>query len=365
MRGTPVTFRFHEAFTLVELLVVVAVLGLIMTMMFNVLGATQRVYTDSRSRVEQFREARVAFESVTRRLSEATLNTYWDYNDPNQPTKYVRQSELHFIAGPAEKLLNAANLNQTLTQAVFFQAPFGVTNDPNDAAAATAMNAWGYFLTCDTDSDLGALPAFLGSRVMPRKRCRLMEFRQPSERLSIYSPPGGVASGFKGLTSASFGDATAWFNNTSLLKDSTVTPPLKVSRPIAENIVALIISPRSPVPPKSTSAHDYDVAPNYFYDSRMFLTDSSNTLAPLTRHQLPPSVVVTMVALDERTASRYESGSQSTGQLVDQSWFQQVSLFDADISALTASLIAKRLNYEVFSTTVPIRSAKWSASISP
>ena len=356
-----------NAFTLVELMVAVAVLGLILVMMFHMLGTTQRVYTDSVSRVEQFREARVAFESVSRRLSEATLNTYWDYNDPNSPVNYVRQSELHFIAGPARQLLNASNLNtadpnQPLSQAVFFQAPFGVTNNPTDAAATTALNAWGYFLTCEKDSDLGSLPAYLTSRIAPRKRCRLMEFRQPSERMSVYSPPGDAPSGFKGLTSAAFADTTAWFNNPSLLKDSTTSPPLTVSRPIAENIIALIISPRSPVPPNSASGHDYDVAPNYYYDSRMFLTDSTNPLARQIRHQLPPNVVVTMLAIDERTASRYESASQSTGQLVDDSWFQQVSSYDSDLNNLTTLLQVKRLNYRVFSTTVPIRSAKWSSN---
>lgn len=74
------------AFTLVEVLLSITVLSLIMTLLVNTLTVTQRVYTGAQSRVEQFREARVAFESITRRLSQATLNTYWDYNDPNAPT---------------------------------------------------------------------------------------------------------------------------------------------------------------------------------------------------------------------------------------------------------------------------------------
>jgi uncharacterized protein (TIGR02599 family) len=189
-----------------------------------------------------------------------------------------------------------------------------------------------------------------------------MEFRQPTERMSVYSPPGGVAPGFRGLTVASFGDVTAWFNNATIVKDDTVSPTRLVSRPIAENIIALIVSPRSPVPPKSTNGHDYDIAPNYYYDSRLYLTNSSSPLADQTRHQLPPTVQVTMVALDERSVSRYESPSRSTGSLVDRTWFQKVASYDSDLRALTSLLVNDRLNYQVFSTAVPIRAAKWSTA---
>ncbi len=349
-----------RAFTIVELLVAMTILAAMMILLVKVIGATQRIYTSSQSKVEQFREARVAFEAVTRRLSQATLNTYWDYNDPNNPTRYMRQSELHFIAGPASTLLKETGVQPTITHAVFFQAPLGVADAAAYQSMPSALNAWGYFLTCDSDLDLATRPAFLSTRIPARTRCRLMEFRQPTERMSVYCPPNNAPSGFKGLTSASFGDVTAWFNTPAIVKDTSVSPTRIVSRSVAENIIALIVSPRSPVPPKSPTGNDYDIAPNYYYDSRLYLTDSNNKLAGPTQHQLPPTVQVTMVALDERSASQYETPSQSTGALVDQRWFQNVVSYDADLGELTSLLTSKRLNYEVFSTAVPIRAAKWS-----
>ncbi len=37
------------------------------------------IYRRMRSRIDTFQEARAGFETVTRRLSQAMLNTYWDY----------------------------------------------------------------------------------------------------------------------------------------------------------------------------------------------------------------------------------------------------------------------------------------------
>jgi len=349
------------AFTLVELLVSVAVLGVMSVFIFGALGATQRVYSNSQARVEQFREARKAFEAMTRRVEQATLNTYWDYDDPSNPTHYVRQSELHFISGPASKLFSEAKLSPTLGHAVFFQAPMGNVDESDHRPLISTLNAWGYFLTCDTDANLGTIPAFLSGRVPARKRCRLMEFRQPTERLSVYTPPGGVPSGFKGLASAPFADATAWFNNPALLKDSATDPATFNSTPIAENVIALIFSPRSPVSSTASGVHDYDVAPQYYYDSRDYLVASNDLLAKVSRHQLPPTINVTMVALDEKSADRYESSAHSTGDLVDANAFQNVKDYDTDLQALAEHLVSLRLNFQVFSTAVSIRAAKWSS----
>lgn len=351
----------NPAFTLVEMLVTVSILSFMMVFALGILSATQREYANSQARVEQFREARAAFEAVTRRAEQATLNTYWDYDNPNSPTHYVRQSELHFIAGPVSKILADAPLTPKFGHAVFFQAPMGGTDDPNHRLMDSTLNAWGYFLTCATETDLGSIPSLLQGRAPVHKRCRLMEFRQPTEQLSVYVPPGGVPSGFKGLTSATLKDTTAWFNNSNLVKDSSATQATFTSRPIAENIVALIISPRSPTPPGSTGGNDYDVAPQYYYDSRCFLVNSNDPQAKATRHQLPPTVNVTMVALDEKSADLYESPAHSTSDLVDAKWFQDVKDYETDLKALTDHLVALRMSFQVFSTAVSIRAAKWSS----
>src|ERR1043165_7333896 len=71
--------RPNSAFTLVELMVSTAVIVLIFATLLTMTDSTQRLTQSTSAKVEQFREARVAFEAMTRRISQATLNTYWDY----------------------------------------------------------------------------------------------------------------------------------------------------------------------------------------------------------------------------------------------------------------------------------------------
>jgi len=77
------------------------ILSMLMVLLMMTTMQTQSVWTRTRSRVEEFREARTAFEAVTRRVSQATLNSVWDYDNAQAPTKYNRQSDLHFVCGPA------------------------------------------------------------------------------------------------------------------------------------------------------------------------------------------------------------------------------------------------------------------------
>ena len=82
------------AFTLVELLISMSVLTVIMLLMVSIAGSTQRIWKQTSTRIDAFRATRTGFESMTRRISQATLNTYWDYNSTTAPTRYVRRSEL-------------------------------------------------------------------------------------------------------------------------------------------------------------------------------------------------------------------------------------------------------------------------------
>ena len=65
------------AFTLIELLVSVTFLVILMMVVTQVIGIVQRTWVRANSRVSQFREARRAFDLISRNLSQATLNTYW------------------------------------------------------------------------------------------------------------------------------------------------------------------------------------------------------------------------------------------------------------------------------------------------
>ncbi|MEI6399173.1 MAG: hypothetical protein WCO71_10415, partial [Pseudomonadota bacterium] len=131
----------RRAFTLVELVVscalIVAILGLLLTLV----DQTRRVVSSTTARVAQFQAARAGFDAMTRNLSQATLNTYWDLDlDPatGNPNGYRRQSDLHFVIRKAAQTLpenqffgatDTEGKDETIypTHTIFFQAPIGNT----------------------------------------------------------------------------------------------------------------------------------------------------------------------------------------------------------------------------------------------
>ena len=131
------------AFTLIELLVSLTVLVLLVTILASLLRSAQDVLVRTTGQIQKFQDAREAFESVTRRLSQVTLNTYWDYDNPNRPTKYIRQSELRFLSGDAPTIINGAgNVDPAVSpgHAIFFQAPLGGVNDRTDYSGREALS---------------------------------------------------------------------------------------------------------------------------------------------------------------------------------------------------------------------------------
>ena len=90
-------------------------------------------------------QARVAFERMTRNISQATLNTYYSYfyaSGATAPSYYMRQSELEFMSGNGPVggstfISGTVGGAQQITHAIFFQAPLGVTNPSNTASVAS------------------------------------------------------------------------------------------------------------------------------------------------------------------------------------------------------------------------------------
>ena len=365
--------RLWRGFTLVEIMVSTAILSLLLMLVISVLDQTQRSWQQSRSRVEQFRDARVAFELLTRNLSQATLNTYWDYfyvgqDPPNQPPPvtdgaapqppdaYMRMSELQFRVDQTTNLLSG-NAAQRPGHAVFFQAPLGLTVNPEYRSLSNLLNARGYFVQFGSDEDLR--PGFLGASIEPRHRYRLFEYRPPAEAFTA----GGQS--YQGNTI--YVNPDGWYQDDVDL----------VSRPIADNIILLMISPQ--VSEEATAARQppnnvpYWIAPQYRYNS-LDPDNSTSTIAPVTvdpdtsrlnqgtQHLMPPLLKVTMVALDEASAQRWNEDNNNTAVDILQQAnapFTNVANYDDDLERLQDYLNDQRLNYRVFTSTVGIRSAKW------
>ncbi|MGB8354704.1 MAG: hypothetical protein WCD79_12495 [Chthoniobacteraceae bacterium] len=392
--------RLPRAFTLVELLLSVTLLVIIIAIVVQITNQTSNIWLSSTARIQSFQESRAGFEAMTRKLSQATLNTYYDYyNSANQarsqvtvglsgttalnalsafiPATYDRYSDLHFISGAANVFQlqtsgTVATPIATQTQAVFFQAPLGYSASSSYQHLDNALNACGYFLRFDS-ANSSVPPHILNSPgYKPRYRFRLMEMDQPTEQLTVYS---GIAS------------PNAWF----------VQNAVSNSRVIAENVIALVLLPKLPASQDdpTQAGKGVSLAPNYNYNSRITpnaATDSSwpsanpafpgDTFTTTTisgsasagsRHsQLPPMMRLVMVVIDETSAARIQGSGTTPPSAINlntTTLFTDATQLDADIQSVEDICNARpgnltgntvRLTHRVFSTDIIMRDAKWS-----
>ena len=339
-----------------------AVISVLLFMMVAMTEGASKTWKDGLSKVERFREARVAFDSMTRRLSRATLNTYWDYQyaeddvkKERAPVSYQRQSELRFRTGRMDRLLPNGTPYRP-TSGIFFQAPLGIVEDEEFNTMDRLLNSTGFFLEIGDDREF--IPEMLQSRVKTRVRSRLLQFDKPAEQLAVYQLQPGVPN-------------DTWFTKSIEGKDRPV-------RVIAENILALVILPKlsqaDEVAREKTGGKA--LCPKFDYDS----TRVSNHLPPLDppdpdinpHNQLPPVVMVSMFAIDEESGQRLEdmAGGDPQLGLDTQSIFQDAAKLEdrkttsgkqaGDLSAFEQQLIDRKLKYRLFSTSVALRGAKWS-----
>lgn len=366
MRSSPsIRKQLARGFTLVELMVASSIIVLVFGTLLSVTDQTHRLMRSTSAKVEQFREARIAFESMTRRISQATLNTYWDYQyqtvsqtiggktvQVRMPVRYERGSELRFRSGRMAELNKTTGRNFQPTHGIFFQAPNGfVENAEVNGSLDHLLNTWGFFV--ELNSDASTFPKFARDKVPSRERFRLMEVTEPSEELRVYQfqQPRAVD----------------WF--TQLLNGSD-----RPARALADNVVALIILPklaRADEDTQNAKGSSPILAPMYRYDS----TQGTNDATLNSKHQLPPIIQVTMVAIDEPSAERLakEQAGQIGMGIPYGSLFTRPELLDddpatsapgdGDIEKFTTLLTEKfRISSRVFSTNVSVRGAKWSRS---
>jgi len=347
--------RDGKAFTLVEVLVSLAVLAVLLTIIAQVLGQVQRVWSSANSRVAQFREARRAMDRISYNLSQATLNTYMQFYYTGAqpfvppslgviqpPAGYVRFSELQFVCGPTGAVLGGGG-DRRPGHSVFFQAPLGGSSVVPSASGEgfvnlpTALSACGYFIEFDTDRAFR--PPFLNARGHPvRERFRLMEFRPPIENNLIYHDINDSAA-LAGVPNPNwYQQLGAW------------------ARPVAENIIYMVISPKLSV--NDGTGDPRRIAPTYQYDSSgSGVNLGAGGRQQLQDFQLPPLVEVTLVALDENSAQRLaENGRTLPGGLFTSADEQS---FRRDLEQLENFLLELKVNYRVFNATVAIRNSKW------
>ena len=402
--------RNDSGFTLVEMLVSMAVLGLIMLLTTEMIGNTEKIWKNTTAKVDAFQGARAGFQLMTDQLRQATLNTYYDYYNAAGlaygpwasqasntsatwattagasttfvPVTYGRQSELHFTSGAQPSgLLAPAPGGSIVTHSVFFQFPQDYTQDSTDYGSLNRLlNGAGFFIEFSAETN-GTTANFANSppsmitgfgNYTPKYRFRLMQFVQPTENLSVYN---------YSLTNGT--SPSDWF--VTPIKNS---PAVNV-RMVADNIIALIIWPKITDSSTDTLTSNSSTGNKYDYDSRMGAssgtamppwvpgTPPNLTPQPLPMNQMPPILRVAMVAIDEPSAQRLQLGSITPPKIITDaigvtanttrftnpvpaSGVAPPDQMDLDLASLGTDLDTAKVNYRIFDTTLSIRSAKFS-----
>jgi uncharacterized protein (TIGR02599 family) len=348
-----------RAFSLVEVLVSVAVLAILMLIISGVISTVQRTWRSGSSKVSQYREARRAFNRIVSAVSQATMNPYLAYRysgsqDPmvppstNQtmpPSGYMRYSELGFVSGVSAGITGLA-ANVSPGHALFFQAPLGYSTSYR---VPTGLNGCGFYVKFESDSV--TRPDFLAAtgKVPPSLRYRLYEFRTPVEANSIYNSGTGAAIAPR----ASLSD---WIVPTTIAA---------YSNPIANNVVLLVIKPKRPVNDQNNAGgvqSPTDIAPNYSYNSAP--SDAFSVVEQRdSDFQLPPLVEVTLVAIDEASARNLEidqpGASPNLASILSAVSLSSAANLKSDLRGLEQALLAEKVGFRIFSATVPIRASKW------
>jgi uncharacterized protein (TIGR02599 family) len=347
--------KVHKGgFSLIELLTAMTILSVLMLMMTSLLDQVQRSWRSGESRVSQFREARVAFDLITKNMSQATMNTYWDYNydKNNQIDSYKKRTDLHFYSEQAQTIEGKLGLSgQTSGHVVFFQAPLGYSVRYRNLD--DLFNGRGYLVVYGSDRDF--IPSFVPKETF---RFRLMEFRPPAEANQVFK------DAIDELEKAKPGEnPTQDFKNWWNQGISGIGGNFKEHlNPLAQNIILLLVTPMDSLEAQTADRYDTSsqIAPNYIYDS-------NNTGNSIFGQQVPPLVKVTMVAIDETTAIQLEDqyGQGKKPPIVPDNLFKDTRDYNEDIKKLTdffndhSRNNKSKIDYRIFSSIVMLRSAKW------
>ncbi len=300
-----------QAFTLVEMLVSIAVLVLLLAIVFAVLSQTASTIQSANSESTAFEGSRVAFDVLSQKLSQATLNTYWAYDNPASPTKYLRKSDLDFVI----------QANGNYGQQVSFEAPLAYSDNPTYGQAQGLLNACSYSVVYGSDDAIR--PPFVAQQ---RWRYRLMQTIQPAENLAVFADSAG-----------------SWINSNLL----------QWNWPFVDNVIAMILWPRLS---KDADPAGTQISANYLYDSR---SGSAIQVA-----QMPPIVAMTLVIVDEKSMARLNPSGTPPGAIENalKNKFTDVTMYQTDLNNLTNALNGARIRYEVMTGSVTMKESEWSST---
>jgi uncharacterized protein (TIGR02599 family) len=339
--------KHRAGFTLVEVLVSITILTGIMLIVTEVISAAQRSWKLASARVGQFRESRLAFDTVTKNLRQAAIYAYHDFNWDSgiaanplaMPGNPAIQADLSFFIGASETLFPAGGRNgaawSAASNGVVFQLPAGYTQLPQYKPLKGLLNARGYTVQLSNDQDF--VPQGLRSQLAPKVRFRLVEFRPTTETNTLYTAPG--------------------------IADWDPTTPLGAAAggggafvPLADNIIGFAVTPGWMAPGVTGVAAFGGETEMMFEEYR-----SSGGVGAFV-HEVPRVVRVTMVAIDEPSASRLALDNagrspdlilQSGANLRDPS----PASFRRQLERVSTYLASRSVNFRIFSELVEMPTA--------
>jgi uncharacterized protein (TIGR02599 family) len=162
-----------------------------------------------------------------------------------------------------------------------------------------------------------------------------MQSIEPTENFSVYTNAGASQTWTTNLSS-----------NTNYM------------HPIADNIIAMIVWPRLSPNEDPTGTN---LTLNYTYDSKNYTGTNYTTN---TANQLPPTVQITFIAIDEPSAVRMDTLSSTPPAIITTALngkFTNVTNYQSDLDSVMATLTASRINARVMNASVVLRESKWSS----
>lgn len=339
--------RRFRGFSLVEVLVSMTILLGILLIITQVISSAQQTWRRASQRLSQFREARTAFDTITRGLSQAAIMSYrtYDYGyggppgvpkSPLQaPTGYTTTAQLGIVMGQSNSIFTGLG-GSTMSpgHAVVFQAPMGYTLNADYRQLNRLMCVRGYYVLFGNDSQY--LPQGLTGSLQTKFRYRLWEYQPPAETNMVYAP----------------NQSTAW---TKVAQgDMQPVQGVNTVRPVAENILTLVLAPSFGTSSSSTGSVvtvNQNTTPAH-YDFNSY-TPADTKL----KYHLPTSVQVVMVAIDEESAIRLAQEYGSNPPQLYSASFTNPSSMANDLKIVRESLLKHHVNFRVFSSSVTIPAA--------
>lgn len=351
-------------FSLVELSVAMLILSLLLVLVLEIISNLVGVSSYAKNQVFGSQQARLASESMIRRISLATLNNYYDYVNADglyrtsqnaatfSPRDYRLASDLHFIVLPASVALNQ-DAAFCPGSAVFFQAELGYSMAADLRASKGLLNESGFFVEYSNQS---GRPSFLNGVLPPEPyRYRLVEVLDPSELLTVYrsTKPDGTDS-------SRIGYDRVWMQDLLQGKRHVV----------AQNVVLLLALPKVSPSDEQRLSGKVDgsfLAPGFQYDSRAWEKPSSpGPLVEYTRNQLPPIIEVVVVTITDASAARLGGGSTPPLGDVFVGLFQEPAVLnrtpgdEGDLARMETRLTARKVEYRVTRFDIGVQASKWS-----